>query len=576
MDEIGSGDRAGGGVDESSGVDGGAALTADGASASAVDGSSLPAVAVVVERVEAMVAGPALAATLGTLDHSLLDDDQALTVTAAWMRLQAWAEAGQVRGLATFVDRRARLDADAPWQAGGEAMVRMGGAGTPEVEEFAAAEAGAVLGIGTGAARGRIADAVDLRHRLPSTFAALRLGHVDGSKARLMARGTRLLSAVDAGRVDAEIADLLSGWTWRRCDREITRAVVAADPAGAERRRDEARAAREVVVGPSRDGVREVLARLDAGPAARLDARVDQVAGWLGELGDTDRLQVRRATALGVLADPDEVVRVWDRLCAHRRRTAADDATGGDADHPDEPQPRPEQPTADGTTADGTTADGTTADAPTADAPTADAPTADAPTTAGPSTDNRSTGRPVPATVLYLHLRRDETGAARWEQAAREGRCPLTPLEARDLLGTSHVTLRPVLDLAAVPRSPGYRPSRRCARRCGWSARTTCSLSPTPPPSAATTTTTSPGRSVAPTWLASAPSPATTTGSRPKAGGTSTRSPPASGSGPPRPGGASSSTPTAPGATPSPTATGGFAPDSFGGAGWTPCRDTRP
>ncbi len=367
------------------------------------DALAAAAVAIAVEGVAVAVPGPALAQTLGTLDHSLLDDDQALTVTAAWMRLQAWAEAGQVRGLATFADRRARIDPDAPVALGAERMTPLGGAGTPEVEEFAAAEAGAVLGIGTGAARARIADAVDLLHRLPATFAALRLGHVDGSKARLVARGTRWLSAADAGTVDVDVADRLRRWTWRRCDREVTAAAIAVDPVGAERRRTEAGATREVFVGASRDGVRDVQARLDAGSATRLDARVDQVAGWLGELGDTDPKRVRRATALGVLADPDEVLRLWERLCEHRRRTADTDIADTDADAVRE--------------------------------------------------------RPVPATVLHLHLRRDDTGAQRWEQAAREGRCPLTAAEARDLLGASHVTLRPVLDLAAVPRSESYQPS---------------------------------------------------------------------------------------------------------------------
>jgi len=407
-----------------------------------VEALAAAAVAVAVERVAVAAPGPALAQTLGTLDHSLLDDDQALTVTAAWMRLQGWVEAGQVRGFATFADRRARIDPDAPVALGAERMTLIGGAGTPEVEEFAAAEAGAVLGIGTGAARARIADAVDLLHRLPATFAALRLGHVDGSKARLVARGTRWLSAADAGMVDVDVADRLRRWTWRRCDREVTAAAIAADPVGAERRRVEAGAAREVLVGESRDGVREVQARLDAGPATRLDARVDQVAGWLGELGDTDPKRVRCATALGVLADPDEVLRLWERLCEARRRSDIDvdmdvhvDVTDGAADEA-----------------------GAEATVEADDTRAPQQPGEDSPT-GGRTTGRRVGERPVPATVLHLHLRRDDAGAERWEQDAREGRCPLTAAEAHDLLGTSHVTLRPVLDLAAVPRSEGYQPS---------------------------------------------------------------------------------------------------------------------
>ena len=45
--------------------------------------------------------------------------------------------------------------------------VRLGGPGTPTVGAFAAAELGCVLRISDGAAAKLIADALDLRHRLP-------------------------------------------------------------------------------------------------------------------------------------------------------------------------------------------------------------------------------------------------------------------------------------------------------------------------------------------------------------------------------------------------------------------------
>lgn len=373
--------------------------------------SGSEATASLVERISCATPGPALAHALGTLDHSLLDDEQALTATAAWMRLQAWSEAGQARALAAFADRRCRLDPAETVLPGRERAVQVGGAGTPLVEEFTSAEAGAVLGMSTGAAQARLADALDLVHRLPATYAALRTGVVDGGRARIAARGTRWLSAGAARRVDARVAPALGRWTWRRCEREVEAAACAAEPVEAQRRRERARAVREVVLGESVDGVRELFARMDAGGATRLDARVDQVAGWLRELGDTDDKAARRATALALLADPSEVNRRWRQVEIVRRgepATPFGTATGACPDTGQQTGPY---------------------------------------------------GAPVPATTVVLHLRRDDPAGDQWEQDARDGRCPLTVAEATDLLGTSRVTLRPVLDLATVPRSAGYQPS---------------------------------------------------------------------------------------------------------------------
>jgi hypothetical protein len=48
-----------------------------------------------------------------------------------------------------------------------ERLVLLGGEGTPEVAEFAAAELGAELQMSPWAAAQLIGDALDLRHRLP-------------------------------------------------------------------------------------------------------------------------------------------------------------------------------------------------------------------------------------------------------------------------------------------------------------------------------------------------------------------------------------------------------------------------
>ena len=155
-------------------------------------------------------------------------------------------------------------------------------------------------------------------HRLPETLESLELGDVDGFRVRLLVQGTRVLDRHAARQVQDALLHRLAGMTPRAVERRVAEEAALADPVAAEERRSEARTAREVVVGESRDGVRDLWARLDAGSATRLDARVDQVADWLGELGDTDPKVMRRATALGLLADPAVVESLWRQIKAGR------------------------------------------------------------------------------------------------------------------------------------------------------------------------------------------------------------------------------------------------------------------
>ena len=76
----------------------------------------------------------------------------------------------------------------------------------------------------------------------------------------------------------------------------------------------------------SLDGGTDVAARLATADAARLDARLDQVAGWLIQVGDGRPKAVLRAVALGLLADP-AMLKAVDGL----RRAAGARCPGGSA-----------------------------------------------------------------------------------------------------------------------------------------------------------------------------------------------------------------------------------------------------
>ena len=94
---------------------------------------------------------------------------------------------------------------------GGERFVRLGGEGTPKVAEFASADFGARLQLSPYAAGRLIADALDLKHRLPLLWERVLKLEVRESYARHVARKTRDLSREQARFVDKRVAESADG-----------------------------------------------------------------------------------------------------------------------------------------------------------------------------------------------------------------------------------------------------------------------------------------------------------------------------------------------------------------------------
>jgi hypothetical protein len=84
-----------------------------------------------------------------------------------------------------------------------------GGEGTPEVSEYCAAELGALQGTGIMAARSLIADALDLRYRLPRLWGRVLTGGVRAWQARKIAEQTRPLSWEACADVDHALSDFV-------------------------------------------------------------------------------------------------------------------------------------------------------------------------------------------------------------------------------------------------------------------------------------------------------------------------------------------------------------------------------
>jgi hypothetical protein len=118
---------------------------------------------------------------------------------------------------------------------GAEQGRQLGGDGTPEVLEFAAAEFGAQMETSYGSARALMADALDLRHRLPELWQLICAGEVPSWRARKVAQATRHLSRSAAMQVDAAVARAITGLPWARFETLLAAKIIEADPKGSRR-----------------------------------------------------------------------------------------------------------------------------------------------------------------------------------------------------------------------------------------------------------------------------------------------------------------------------------------------------
>lgn len=124
-----------------------------------------------------------------------------------------------------------------------------GGDGTPEVAEFCVAEFAALQGLSFSSGRAMIADALDLRHRLPMLWTQVRAGQVRAWKGQKVAQATRPLAADAAAEVDAAIAGYIETLPWPRFEK-ILRRRRSSTPTPNWRRSGPSGPARNVGCGP--------------------------------------------------------------------------------------------------------------------------------------------------------------------------------------------------------------------------------------------------------------------------------------------------------------------------------------
>ncbi len=200
------------------------------------------------------------------------------------------------------------VDEDAFGEAA-EKLIYHGADGTPGVAEYLSLEVAALLGVSPGSGASLIGQVLNCVYRHPMLWQAVRDGAVRWYRA------TEIISEVNAGGlchtaalwVDQQIVPRLASLTRGRLLRLVRGLVAIADPEEALEREDRARNRRHVTLwqstlesGPCRD----LTGRLDMTDALALDATLTQLAAILAADGDVSALDHRRATALGILADP--------------------------------------------------------------------------------------------------------------------------------------------------------------------------------------------------------------------------------------------------------------------------------
>lgn len=198
--------------------------------------------------------------------------------------------------------------------AAAERLVQGGSDGTATVGEFLALELGGLLQIGPAAAALRIRETLDLRDRHPELWAYVHAGGVRPWQALKIAQrcAAAELSLTAARWVDRQLMAGVAALGWSRTVRCLEGLIVKADVALAQERARLRREERRVFVGDHADGGSTLFARLDTGAAVALDQTIAAVSDALAGLGSDETLDQRRATALGILADPRAALDLLD------------------------------------------------------------------------------------------------------------------------------------------------------------------------------------------------------------------------------------------------------------------------
>src|SRR5215831_17141914 len=267
-----------------------------------------------------MAPGPDLAGWLACSQAPERDDAALVTSITAWRKVTSWAQAQELAAVAELARRRrvaetldaGGQDCDRAADAGDRGPVANAGRGeydpVADLEAgFAPNEVALALTLTQGGAEYWMDLAVSLTRRLPATLAALGEGAIDLNRARLIDQYTSSLDAGLARTVERRVLVRAEHQTTGQLRASLQRAVLAADPAAAERRRQEAQRRAWVALFGDHDGTASLSGRLlPAAQAAAAWARICAMAKAMEAAGagggmDLLRAQVFVGLLLGTL-----------------------------------------------------------------------------------------------------------------------------------------------------------------------------------------------------------------------------------------------------------------------------------
>jgi hypothetical protein len=210
----------------------------------------------------------------------------------------------------------------------------------PIAAEFAADQLAAELHLTNASAAAQMDYAREVTARLPATFAALHAGTIHPVHVRIIAEETAILSAQDAAKADAVLAEIAGSLTFGKLRSAAHRLVLELDPESAERRKQAAR--QDAHVRPFREESG------NAGMIARELPPDEVLASW--QHIEQRALDLRAAGMPGTLQELR--VRAFADLLQERDSRPAEpvpDSTGApetaDPDHTREPEDPPDDET---------------------------------------------------------------------------------------------------------------------------------------------------------------------------------------------------------------------------------------
>ena len=243
---------------------------------------------------ESLPTGPDLAGWLATSPVAGLEDGALAGMAASYRRLASWAQAGELAIVAELASRSAAADT----------KIGVDEEGRPaRLPEEACAQVSLALTMSQASASWWSDLAVTLTWRLLATGAALRSGQIDLGRARLIADATAALDEETARSVEAKVLPAAGDKTTGQLRAALRRAVIAADPQGAERRREEAERQARVNLYPDEDGTASLAGySLSSVRAAAAMARITALARALKAAGAGGGIDLLRAHVfLGLL-----------------------------------------------------------------------------------------------------------------------------------------------------------------------------------------------------------------------------------------------------------------------------------